>query len=68
MGYIFYMGLGIIVHLIFWGGQWFGLSSLALIIFWPVYLFFVIGFWALLVVLVIAGAAFLLDKMGVNLF
>ena len=66
MNYIFYFGFGILTHLIAWGGEWYGLYSLALVVFWPFYLIFWLGFWAILLGAVIFAVIFALDFFGVK--
>jgi hypothetical protein len=65
MGYVFYFGFGILTHLIAWGSGWFGLASLALVIFWPFFVVFWVGVWALIIGTVIFVLAFLADYFGV---
>lgn len=66
MGYVFYFGFGILTHLITWGSSWFGLASLALVIFWPFYLFFWLGLWVVVIALIVFTIAFVLDFFGVK--
>lgn len=65
MNYVFYFGLGIITHLIAWGGAWFGLYSLALVVFWPFYLIFWLGIWAIGLAALLFIVALMLDVTGV---
>ena len=67
MGVVFYLGIGIITHLIAWGGALFGMNSMALMVFWPIFILWwiilFIGFYIIPIVVIVVAASFIYDRI-----
>lgn len=65
---MFYFGFGILTHLIFWGGEFYGLYSFALLVFWPFFLMWqliLLGvFYVVPVVIILLAGAYIWDRLN----
>lgn len=59
-----YFSFGILVHLIAWGGTWWGLWSVALLIFWPFYVMWWMGIGIVVIAVIACVWAAVADYMS----
>lgn len=68
MNYMIYFGIGILVHLMSWGGELYGLYSIALLVFWPFFvtwhIILFLGYYVLPIVVIVLVCAYIWDRLN----